>query len=93
MKIHFSKKEYRQLLDLVFLGDWIASGMNEGEASPYDDIREKIYSHAKEMGCEQLIEFDKSLGKHFETAKFEDSGVMELVDRYNHHIKYELGDM
>lgn len=93
MKINFSKKEYRQLLDLVFMGDWVASGMNEDGVSPYDEIREKIYSYAKEMGCEELIEFDRTLGKHFETAQFEESGVMELIDNYNHHIVHELDEM
>lgn len=87
MKIHFTKKEYRQLLDVVFLGDWLASAQREDDASPYEGIREKIYAYAKEFGFEDLIEYDKDAKKHFETGAFEDQGVMELIDQYNDQIR------
>lgn len=86
MKIHFSKKEYRQLLDLVFLGDWVASAHLDDTKSPYDEIRNKIYSHAKEFGFDDLIVHDKGEDEYFETALFEEQGVMNLIEEYNQHV-------
>ena len=91
MKIHFTKKEYRQLLDLVFLGDWVAS-VDEEKPSPYDALREKIYAHAKDFGFDDLIEYDKSEQKHFETAAFEDQGVMELLEYYQTYIRQNVDE-
>lgn len=87
MKINFTKKEYRQLLDLVFIGDWVTSEPLDKDTSPYDALREKIYSYAKEMDCEHLIEYDKNTDQHFETAEFEDSGVMKKLDDYARFVK------
>ena len=87
MKILFTKKEYRQLLDLVYLGDWVASADREDDSSPYEALREKIYSYAKEFGYGDLIVYDKQFGKHIETSSFEEQGVNALLDHYHHHIK------
>lgn len=92
MKIHFTKKEYRQLLELIYLGDWLASAHSETDESPYEAIREKIYSYAKAFHCEDWIEYDKSLGRHYETAAFEGQGVMERIEQYNRGILNEQAD-
>jgi len=84
LKINFTKKEYRKLLDLVYLGDMVIDGALDGNVPPeYNAIREKIYALAKEYACEELIEYDKELDMHFETAKYEESGVMDYLDSYN----------
>ena len=87
MKILITKKEYRQLLDLVFLGDWVASLGCEDDGSPYEALREKIYSYAKDYGFETLIEYDKVDNKHYETAAFEDGGAMEYIEAYDEWVE------
>ncbi len=49
MKIFFSKREYRQLLDLVYMGDWMVAALYDGEKTPYDDLRNKIYFYARDL--------------------------------------------
>ncbi|MCU7944723.1 MAG: hypothetical protein KZQ87_18800 [Candidatus Thiodiazotropha sp. (ex Cardiolucina cf. quadrata)] len=58
MKINFTKKEYRQLLDMVFLGGWVASPHREDNSSPYETLSEKIYAHAKDFGFDDLIVYN-----------------------------------
>lgn len=92
MKIHFSKKEYRQLLELVFLGDWIVTAHQEGKpVSPYDAIKNKIYSHAKDHGYENLVEYDKNTDEYFETMTLTDSNLMRWIDLYNRHFEEQGG--
>ena len=84
MKVNFTKKEYRKLLDLVYLGDMVIDGALDGNVPPeYNAMREKIYALAKEYACEDLIEYDKKLDIHFETVKYEESEVMDYLDSYN----------
>jgi len=63
MKINFTKKEYRSLIDLLDIANWVINAHRTGigeEPKEYADLIQKIYSFSKEMGCEDIIEFNKS---------------------------------
>lgn len=59
MKVSFTAKEYRQLLELVHLGMWAVTGY-QGEdtasAKRYFDFDQKLLGFATEMGCADLVE-------------------------------------
>src|SRR4051812_12480024 len=59
MKVSFTAKEYRQLLELVHLGMWSVTGY-QGEdtaaAKRYFDFDQKLLGFATEMGCADLVE-------------------------------------
>lgn len=87
MKINFTKKEYVALIDLLEMSDWVLTAHNPGipEAdNVYQRLIQKIYSYAKEMGCDDLIEYDKNLHEYFPTGEFDDtSEAMEFIKDYN----------
>ncbi len=87
MKINFTKKEYRLLLDIIYLGQWMVEAHETGsspKSEKYDMVAQKIYSHAKEMDCEDLIEASKEMAGYFPTREYEDeSGVHDIIDEYN----------
>ncbi|MCU7937693.1 MAG: hypothetical protein KZQ99_23065, partial [Candidatus Thiodiazotropha sp. (ex Dulcina madagascariensis)] len=84
-------KEYRQLLDMVFLADWVASAHLEDDSSPYETLREKIYAHAKDFAFDDLIVYDKGMEQHCETARFEEQGVMRLIMEYEADVMQRNG--
>ncbi len=59
MKVSFTAKEYRQLLELVHLGMWAVTAY-QGEDTPaakhYFDFDQKLLKLATEMGCADLVE-------------------------------------
>jgi hypothetical protein len=80
MKINFTKKEYRILLDLIHIADWILHAHDSeprNDTKEYSDLIQKLMSHAKDMDCGDLIEFDKQLGKYFPSIKFEEESIAE----------------
>ena len=87
MKINFTKTEYRRLLDIIYLGQWMidahdteSSQANEG----YEMLVQKIYSYAKEMGCEELIDASKTPAGYYPTRVYEDeSQAHPFIDKYN----------
>ncbi len=89
MKINFTKKEFRTLLELAHLGDWMLHAhdtRDNPETEPHRAVLQKIYSHFKEMGCEDLIEV--SDGEFYETRRLEDA--MQLhVERYDNESFWE----
>lgn len=56
-----TKKEYRKLIDLIYLGEMAVNGIRTGNDNieDYEELREYIYSFSKQMGCEDIIRFDK----------------------------------
>jgi hypothetical protein len=59
MKVPFTAKEYRQLLELVHLGMWAVTGY-QGEDTPvakrYFELDQKLLGLAEEAGCADLVE-------------------------------------
>lgn len=89
MKINFTKKEYRALVQVLHLGDWILHAhetRDNPETEPFRSICQKVYSHYKEMGCEDIIE--RSGGEFYGNRKFEDS-MHELIDAYDEESFWE----
>ena len=93
MKINFTKKEYRLLLDIVYLGQWMVEAHKAGgpeEDDEYEMLAQKIYSYAKEMGCEELIKAEKRAGLYFPTREYEEqSRSHEIIDQYNDDTFWE----
>jgi hypothetical protein len=56
MKINCTKKEYRTLIEMLLVADWVinAHEVDEGEGvrKPYKELRKKVLSHHKVMGME-----------------------------------------
>ncbi len=93
MKINITKKEYRLLLDILYLGEWMLAAHDQEEMpekEKYQDVIQKFYSYAKEMGYENLIEADKESNKYYETKEFEDtSEINEAIEHYNNATFWE----
>ena len=81
MKINFTRREYQVLMELVHLGNWLLYAHDEtqdtGDA-PHNVLVQRIYSHAKEMGCEHLVM--NSAGVWYESREFEDAMQAHIQD-------------
>lgn len=86
MKIHFTKKEYRSLLDLISIAEWVMNSHKMGDeprSEPYEQIEQKILSFAKDFGFENLISYDKNLDKYYQTREYEDAeSFMPFIDEF-----------
>ena len=87
MKIEFSKAEYRTLIELLYLAEWMLSAYDE-EPDPAKErhylLCQKIYASAKAMGCEALIESSKELRAYVPTQKLEEmESLREVIETYN----------
>lgn len=92
MKIDITKKEYRQLLDMVEIAEWVLNSRSTGpsdEAKEYSDIYQKILSYAKDMGYENLVTYDKDLDGYFATAEYEESEHMRYIEEFEDDVFWE----
>ena len=93
MKIEFSKTEYRTLIEMLYLAEWVLISHDE-EPDPakerYYLLAQKLYASAKAMGCESLIENSKELRAFIPTEKLEElPSVREALEIYNGETFWE----
>ncbi len=89
MKVTFTAKEYRQLLELVHLGMWAVTGY-QGEdtavAKRYFAFDQKLLGLATELGCADLVEA-RDDGSMQPAAKLsEDDRVREIQSEFQNDV-------
>ncbi len=91
MKINFTKKQYEDLVKLVYLGTWMVNAHRTDDiVEKYEDLEQYLLSFYKDFDMEKYIEFDKKLNKFFPTGEFEeDTDVEQYIDEYNNDIFWE----
>lgn len=80
MKIPFTKKQYENLLKLVYLGNWVANAnRTDDRIEKYEEMESYIFSFAKDFGMERWADYTSPDKTVFPTRWFEEeSGVDEL---------------
>jgi len=87
MKINFSKEEYRLLLEIVYLSDWMMCAHIERVEHPHKKhqvLRKKILSYFKEMDAEDIVEYSKEHDEYYEFSDLEDELNEKFIDPYNY---------
>lgn len=78
MKLEMTKNQFKTLMELVYLGNWIAnSHREEGQIKKYDDMEKEIFLMARQFGLSQFADEDG-----YPTGNFEES-IWELIDEYD----------
>lgn len=80
MKINITKKEYRTLLDIIYIADWVLHSHDIEERTDtqeYEAVFQKLLALAEEMGCGDLVEYAKEDGKYYPNFNFETESIAE----------------
>lgn len=89
MYIDLSKKEFRLLLDLAYIGNWVLnSTRGEDRFAPYDDLESKLFGLCREQGMDILVE--KWNGLDIPSKAYCDGGIHEAIAFYEDNIFYEI---
>ena len=87
MNINLTKKEYRLLLDYIFLGDWVINAHRtekRNDIEDYDMLVQKLYSFAKGMDCEELVQADRERNEYYTTRHYEETApVFDFIEDYD----------
>lgn len=87
MKIELTENEYRLLLDLVYMANWVIHSHHGGrrtDVDEYDMLTQKLYSYAGDAGCAALIRADRKSNQYVTTQHFEETtAAVELIEEYD----------
>jgi hypothetical protein len=82
MNIELNKDQYRKLIQLVYIGEWVVNSYKENQEDyRFTDIEQYIYTFYKQFGCSDLIEFDEETDMFLPTADM-DEKMLEYIDEY-----------
>ncbi len=89
MTIELTEKEFRRLLDLVYVGDWILnSARGEDRFEDYDMLQEKLFAMCPHVGMRSLIETWQ--GHVFPSRAYEEGGIHEAIADYEDAVFFDI---
>lgn len=89
MQIELNKKEFRRLLDLVYIGNWILNSTRGNDRfEDYDVVESKLFGLCRTMGMETLVE--KWEGSDIPSRAFADGGIHEAIMDYEDTVFFEI---
>lgn len=89
MKIEMTEQEFRYLLDLVYIGNWVVNSTREDDRIvEYDQVESLIFSHCLHHKMSKLVELYK--GELIPSKAFADGGIHEAIEQYEDVVFYEI---
>ena len=89
MTIDLTEKEFRRLLDLVYIGNWILnSTRGDDRFEDYDLVQEKLFSLCAGQGMPALIQ--RWRGHIFPSRAYEDGGIHEAIADYEDAVFFDI---
>ena len=89
MKIELTEQQYRYLLDLVYIGNWVINSTREDDRiEEYDQVESLIFSHCLRHGMDKLVEMYQ--GELIPSRAFADGGIHEAIEQYEDVLFYEI---
>ena len=89
MQIQLSNKEFRSLLDMVYLGNWVLNSIRgDDRFQDYDDLESKLFSLCRSNGMSVLAE-DWN-GTVIPSRAYQEGGIQEVIAYYEDSVFYEI---
>ena len=89
MQIELTKKEFRSLLDLVYIGNWVLNSTRGNDRfQVYDDLESKLFALCRDNGMKVLVE--KWEGVDVPSKAYAEGGIHEAIAFYEDNVFYEI---
>lgn len=89
MMIDLSAGEFRQLLDMVYIGNWILNSTRGNDRiEEYDRIESKIFGLCKNTPLAALVE--SRLGISFPSRAFQEGGIQDAIAYYEDGVFFDI---
>ena len=89
MTLEFTNKQFRRLLDLVYIGNWILnSTRGDDRFADYDEVESLLFSKAAEEGMPSLAELWQ--GEVVPSRAFAEGGIHEAIADYEDAVFFDI---
>lgn len=89
MQIELSKRQFRLLLDMVYIGNWVLnSTRGDDRFKEYDDVESKLFSLCRSQGMDILAQDWE--GTVVPSQAYAEGGIHEAIAYYEDNVFYEI---
>lgn len=89
MEIKLTQKQFRRLLDLVYIGNWVLnSTRGDDRIREYDEVESLVFSHCLQNGMTKLTELYQ--GELIPSRAFAEGGIHEAIMAYEDVTFFEI---
>ena len=89
MELKLTQKQFRRLLDLVYIGNWVLnSTRGDDRIKEYDQVESLVFSHCLDHKMSKLVELYR--GELIPSRAFADGGIHEAIENYEDVVFYEI---
>ena len=89
MNLELSDQEFRYLLDLVYIGNWVMNSTREHDRiKEYDRVEGRVFSQCLTNKMPSLVELYQ--GEMVPSRAFADGGIHEVIETYEDTVFYEI---
>ena len=89
MELHLTRKQYRRLLDMVYIGNWVLNSTRGDDRIPdYDEVESLLFSKAQEEGMGVLAELYN--GEVIPSRAFAEGGIHEAIMEYENNVFFDI---
>ena len=89
MELNMTEKQFRRLLDLVYIGNWVLnSTRGDDRIKEYDQVESLVFAHCLDHGMAPLTELYQ--GELIPSRAFADGGIHEAIMDYEDTVFYEI---
>ena len=89
MNIELTEKQFRRLLDLVYVGNWVMNSTRGADRLlEYDDVESAVFAHCLSHGMVPLVEAYQ--GELIPSRAFAEGGIHEAIMAYEDNTFFEI---
>ena len=89
MELKMTQKQFRRLLDLVYIGNWVLNSTRGDERfQDYDQVESLLFAKAALEGMPQLAELHQ--GEIVPSKAFVEGGIHEAIMEYENNVFFDI---
>ena len=89
MNINLTEKQFRRLLDMAYIGNWVLnSTRGDDRIADYDDVETALFALAPSLGMGAVTTHERGIALPSEA--FESGGIHEAIADYEDTVFFEI---
>ena len=89
MELELTELEFRRLLDMAYIGNWVLNSTRGADRfHDYDIVESHLFSYCPSCAMDTLVDFGEGVARP--SAAFEDGGIHEAIADYEDSVFFEI---
>ena len=89
MELELTTRQFRRLLDMAYIGNWILnSTRGDDRFRDYDEVESLLFAKARELGMSALAEDWQ--GEVVPSRAFAEGGIHEAIMEYENNVFFDI---